>query len=70
MNRPCKRRGLCRLHLKPRKYLTSSGETVPDNIQDHEAQWGKRMIEVQVRFWTNDLAEGVGHIQPKARMGR
>jgi hypothetical protein len=38
---------------------------MPDNTQDREAQRGERMIEVQVRFWTNELADGVGHIQPK-----
>jgi hypothetical protein len=38
---------------------------VPENIEEHETQWGKRMIEIQVRFWTDGIGEGKGHIQPK-----
>jgi hypothetical protein len=38
---------------------------VPENIEEREAQWGKRMIEIQVRFWTDGIAEAKGHIQPK-----
>jgi hypothetical protein len=30
-----------------------------------EAQQGERMIEVKIRFWTNDLADGQGQIRPK-----
>jgi hypothetical protein len=30
-----------------------------------EAAWGERMIEVRVRFWTNDLAEGKGQVRPR-----
>jgi hypothetical protein len=30
-----------------------------------EAEQGERMIEVKVRFWTNDIAEGEGMIRPK-----
>jgi hypothetical protein len=38
---------------------------MPDDIDAREAQHGKRMIEIQVRFWTDQIAEGRGHIQPK-----
>lgn len=34
-------------------------------METKEAEWGKRMIEVKIRFWTNDLAEGQGRILPK-----
>jgi len=30
-----------------------------------EAEWGERMIEVKVRFWTNDLTDSAGKIIPK-----
>src|SRR5215470_3289448 len=30
-----------------------------------DALQGERMIEVKVRFWTNDLAKGVGKILPR-----
>ncbi len=30
-----------------------------------EAEMGERMIEVKVRFWTNNLASGKGHIRPR-----
>jgi hypothetical protein len=30
-----------------------------------DAKYGERMIEVKVRFWTNDIAEGRGRIVPK-----
>ena len=30
-----------------------------------EARHGNRMIEVKLRFWTNDLADGPGMIVPK-----
>lgn len=29
------------------------------------ARHGQKMIEVKVRFWTNDLATTPGHVQPK-----
>ena len=32
---------------------------------EREAVHGKKMIEVKVRFWTNDIAEGEGKIIPK-----
>jgi hypothetical protein len=30
-----------------------------------KAQQGERMIEVKIRFWTNDIADGKGNIFPK-----
>lgn len=30
-----------------------------------KAKHRERMIEVKVRFWTNDIAEGRGYIRPK-----
>ena len=30
-----------------------------------KAEPGERMIEVKLRFWTNDLADGEGKIRPK-----
>ena len=30
-----------------------------------EAKYGERMIEVKVRFWTNNIAEGDGNVLPK-----
>jgi hypothetical protein len=32
---------------------------------EREAKQGEKMIEVKVRFWTNDLAEEKGRILPK-----
>ena len=34
-------------------------------IEDREAQHGERMIEVKVRFWTNNIAESEGNVRPK-----
>ena len=42
---------------------------MPEDAQTREAKHGKRMIEVRVRFWTNDLADGKGRIQPKHAWG-
>ena len=33
--------------------------------QGRDAQWGSRMIEVSVRFWTDSIAAGEGKIIPK-----
>jgi hypothetical protein len=38
---------------------------MPEEIEDREAKWGKRMIEIRVRFWTDQIAEGKGNIKPK-----
>lgn len=42
-----------------------------DAIEEREAEQGERMIEVKVRFWTNELAEneGKGRIKPKHAWG-
>lgn len=40
-----------------------------DDPETREAAHGKRMIEVRVRFWTNDLADGKGRIRPKHAWG-
>ena len=34
-------------------------------ILSREAKYGERMIEVRVRFWTNDIAQEIGEIVPK-----
>lgn len=32
---------------------------------ERTADRGERMIEVKLRFWTNDIAEGDGKVRPK-----
>lgn len=34
-------------------------------IEQREASQGEKMIEVKIRFWTNDIAEKDGMIRPK-----
>lgn len=36
-----------------------------DEVTTRDAKWGERMIEIKLRFWTDDIAEGKGKIQPK-----
>ena len=36
-----------------------------ESIESREAKYGERMIEVKVRFWTDEIAEGEGQIKPK-----
>jgi hypothetical protein len=36
-----------------------------DKIEEREAKQGEKMIEVKLRFWTNDIAEAEGKIVPK-----
>ena len=36
-----------------------------NDAEELEAQHGQKMIEVKLRFWTNDIAEGEGMILPK-----
>jgi hypothetical protein len=36
-----------------------------DSQEQLEALHGEKMIEVKLRFWTNDLAEGEGKIRPR-----
>jgi hypothetical protein len=40
-------------------------DTMPEGIETREARRGSRMIELRVRFWTDNLAEGKGRIRPK-----
>jgi hypothetical protein len=42
---------------------------MPATVEAREAAYGKKMIEVKVRFWTNDLADGKGKILPKHAWG-
>lgn len=35
------------------------------DIQAIEAKHGEKMIEVKIRFWTNNLADEDGHVVPK-----
>lgn len=36
-----------------------------NSTEEREAPRGERMIEVKLRFWTNEIAEGKGRIKPK-----
>lgn len=36
---------------------------------EREAQWGERMIELKVRFWTDKIAGGKGRIHQKHAWG-
>jgi hypothetical protein len=40
-----------------------------EDIESREAKHGSKMIEVKVRFWTNDLSEDKGKIRPKHAWG-
>jgi hypothetical protein len=40
-----------------------------ESVESREATYGKKMIEVKVRFWTNDLADGKDRIRPKHAWG-
>ena len=42
---------------------------MPEPVEAREAAHGKRMIEVKLRFWTNDLGGGKGKILPKHAWG-
>jgi hypothetical protein len=42
---------------------------MPHDVETREAEYGKRMIEVKVRLWTDDLADGTGRIRPKHAWG-
>ena len=35
------------------------------NLEEKEATHGQKMIEIKLRFWTNDIAEKKGNIIPK-----
>lgn len=34
-------------------------------LAEQEARQGQKMVEVKIRFWTNDIAEGDGKVIPK-----
>lgn len=36
-----------------------------DDLVELEARQGEKMIEIKVRFWTNQIAEGEGMVRPK-----
>lgn len=36
-----------------------------DAIETKEAKHGQKMIEIKLRFWTNDIADTPGHVVPK-----
>ena len=38
---------------------------MPKNVESREAEHGQKMIEVKLRFWTNDIADNPGQIVPK-----
>jgi hypothetical protein len=42
---------------------------MPDAVETREAAHGKRMVEIRIRFWTNDLADGKGRIRPRHAWG-
>lgn len=35
------------------------------DVVARDAEWGKRMIEIKVRFWTDKIVEGKGKVRPK-----
>jgi hypothetical protein len=37
----------------------------PEDIQEREAKHGQKMIEVKLRFWTDEIADTEGRILPK-----
>jgi len=39
--------------------------TPEKNLAAQEARHGEKMIEVKIRFWTNDIASEPGMIKPK-----
>jgi hypothetical protein len=42
---------------------------MPDDLSARQAAQGEKMIEVRIRFWTNELAETKGDIKPKHAWG-
>jgi hypothetical protein len=45
--------------------IAEEAEMARDDLLEKEATQGEKMIEIKVRFWTNDIAEGEGLIRPK-----
>ena len=35
------------------------------NVESREAEYGQKMIEIKLRFWTNNIADQDGKIAPK-----
>jgi len=35
------------------------------NVEQREAKHGEKMIEIKVRFWTDQIAPEEGHIKPR-----
>lgn len=58
-----------RAPVKPREQTNrppgDSIVTNADEVEEREAEHGKKMIEVKVRFWTDGLATAEGHVLPK-----
>ena len=38
---------------------------MPETIEHREAKLGEKMIEVRIRFWTDELADAARQIRPK-----
>jgi hypothetical protein len=38
---------------------------MPESTDARDAAYGEKMIEIKVRFWTNNLATGRGKVRPK-----
>jgi len=38
---------------------------MPETIESREAKLGEKMIEIRVRFWTDELTEEAKQIRPK-----
>jgi hypothetical protein len=38
---------------------------MPQDIESREAKHGEKMIEIKLRFWTDDIAEEQGRVIPK-----
>ena len=36
-----------------------------EDVQEREAAHGEKMIEIKLRFWTDNIAPTAGHILPK-----
>jgi hypothetical protein len=46
-----------------REVKENSGMAKP--IEERDAAYGERMIELHISFWTNDIVPGKGRIRPK-----
>jgi hypothetical protein len=38
---------------------------MPESADARDAAYGEKMIEIKVRFWTNNLTRGQGKVRPK-----